>query len=543
MQEGHEEIGSLEELFGPVVADDSTQPTATPPSEAESPPSSKPGSHMPGWRIRDYYLNSNNASKWDQLRTAWMGKNNSQFVFSNRISINPQGTIDSPITPPPIRFVNGMTMPTLPTIMAPTNMPSHGFPMDNDVDEENDAEVQQQQQQKIANQYPGTTPSYGLQYPWQWHNRRPQGSRYSYPKLQFHGRPTYSTFKPVVATTRKPTTVSTEEAVSEPTNSLPSKAQGNDLASPVGDKNEGSTTGSEKVSNQKGEAEEGKLHEEKTKEEAGKDEESKSSEKYKDQNGVNGQSQGEYSTQKAQDESKVESQDVGKNETQKEESSLQENKQSEAHVSTGEENVDKEQESINGNEKADAQTDVEKILSVGHWKNTRKDESVIEESATHKNSTVRQLNETLVADGIKDGSNLNKDTVGTLSKGNVGTYTKAPEELPILSQPTTKSVQSFLPGVRPPGPISNQVQSEKSGSYPPWSGAYMKQLRNAGWAGFKVEDDTNAEAHSDSTWKQGGMRMNGVLAEESLRKVPYDEEVGSKREKTGNLFIQTLHFV
>ena len=532
-QEDNEEIGSLEELFGPVGADDNTQPTATPPSAAQSPSSPDPGGHMPGWRIRDYYLDSNNASKWDQLRTAWMGKNNSQFVFSNRININPQGTIDSPLTPPPIRFVNGITMPILPTIKAPTDIPSHGFPMDNDGYDEDDSEAQQQQQQQQQNinQNPRTTPSYGLQYPWQWHNRRPQGSRYNYPKLQFHGRPTYPTLRPVVVTAREPTTVAAVGALTEPTNPLPSKAESNDAAGAVGEKNEGFAGDSKKISNQKGETEEEKLGKEKAKEEAGRNE-------------GGGQPQGEDNTQKAQEESKVKSKGDGKSQSQKEESTLQQNEQSQNSSSTGEDNVDKEQERINGNEKSGLQSDAEKILSVGHWRNDRKDESVIEESVTHKNSTVRRLNETLGAEVVKDGSNLNvnKYTVGKLSKGNVGTYTKAPEELPILSQPTTKSVQSFLPGVRPPGSINNQLQSEKSGSYPPWSGAYVKQLRNAGWAGLRMEGDTNGDARSDSTWKQGGKRMNAmsdVLAEESLKKIPYDEEVGSKREKTGSLLIKT----
>ena len=226
---------SLDDLFKPDGSEAINKPT--PPPETESLAAPKENGHPPGWRIRDYYLDDKNASNWDQIRTAWTGNNGSNFVFNNRININPQGTVDTPVTVPPIRFMNGMTMPMLPTIAAPTNMPQHGFPNDDDDDEEDEDDFDKQQQQlerKPQQQNPQSPPpSYGLEYPWQWHNRRPQGSRYHNQHLHFHGKPTPPAFRPVAVTTRRPQTVGTEYVVTKPSVAL-EKDNGHSNDSQVG---------------------------------------------------------------------------------------------------------------------------------------------------------------------------------------------------------------------------------------------------------------------------------------------------------------------
>ena len=521
---------SIDDLFEVDGADASIQPSVTPAPEVGSFTSPKSDKQIPGWRIRDYYLNSNNASNWDQIRTAWMGKNGSQFVFNNRINVNPQGTVDSPITMPPIRFVNGITMPMLPTIGAPTGIPPHGFPFADDDEIENDeSEVQQQQKVKNQQQQPGTTPSYGLQYPWQWHNRGPKGNRYPYQQLHFHGKSTHPTFRPPVVTTRVPITAGTSEVLTKPSLSTSTQGQNNITGASVGGKNEPSKGSSNEVS---GSSEE-KPQDEKTEEQGSQNQNGQHEDNYKTQNDVNGQKDIENQGQK-------EDKDVGNNETLKGQNITEQHDalKTDKGADGKNDSNSQEQEHFNENSSAGDHEDVGKLISVGRWTDSRKDVNVIKESATYKNTTLRRFNETMKVGDGRENSNINQ-----VPQGSIGTYTKAPEELPILSQPTTKSVQNFLPGVKPPVSVSKQVQSERKDVYPPWSGAYVEQLRKGGWTGRQMEGAATGGARSEGTGKQDSKVESGmhhVLTEESTSKIPYDEELGNKKEQTGDSFNSLL---
>ena len=204
--------------------------------------------------------------------------------------------------------------------------------------------------------------------------------------------------------------------------------------------------------------------------------------------------------------------------------------------------IDQGKENSNGDDK---ESDTEKsseqreTVKEGWWGQSRKDASVIKETATHKNTTTRRLD-----DGQKAWPQVN-----------VTAFTKAPQELPILNQPTTKSVQNFLPGVKPPSTANSQLYTQTKDNYPPWSGAYVEQLRKEGRTGVSAERNekgvTRSEGKNSSRKSEGNdeaeKELSQILTEESTRKVPYDEELKNKKDENGNQiyfdFIIFLKFV
>ena len=521
VQDGSESTDFLEDLFIPDERETSTQQSVPPSPQIETTTSAKPNAQPTGWRIRDYYLDKNNSSNWDQIRTAWMGKNGSQFHFNNRININPHGTVDTPVTMPPIRFVNGITMPVLPTISAPTDMLPHGFPMENDDEEDTEQTGLQQQTLKYQEENPKPTPSFGLQYPWQWHNRKPQGSRYYDPQLHFHGKPTHPTFRPAVVTTRGPTANGVTEATTKPTITMTSQSQSNTTGSNLGGSNETSIAGGQMPSTQQNVVVEEASQNEKVKEQSGEHEMEQSDGKNK----ATAQDLNEVEKEDEREKT-VFHQGVGYNETQKEQENKKENENDAKHA-------DRERGHHNESTKAYHHGEGSvgsKLISVGRWTEGRKYNDVMKESATFENTTLRMLNQTLKPGGASESR---------VPQGVSGPFTKAPVELPILSQPTTKSVQNFLPGVKSPLSASTQLQSGRMDSYPPWTGAYVEHLRKAERTGPQRESDAKAGARSKGTGKEGvkdESESYQILTEESTRRVPDDGQIGSKREKTGNVF-------
>lgn len=477
-------------MFKTEGNEQTNQQTVQAPLETEIPSPPHSDEKIPGWRIRDYYLDSNNASNWDQIRTAWTGNNESQFVFNNRIQVNPQGTINRTVTMPPIRFINGITMPVLPTISAPTDMTSQGFLNENDDDDDDDENEVQQQQQKLANQQqqpPKPTPLYGLQYPWQWHNRRPKESRYHNQNLHFHGRPTLSAYRPVSVTTQEPVTFGAIELAAKPTGEAPTRIQsGHYEGATPGGKSEGLIDEIEHDSMQQGQKSQEKVQSEGVKEQGRENE------------GVKGQNDKEVKGES-------EKEDKGQSTENKDEKESENEKEQEKEVT--EENKTKDESSKHvGKEKSSDE---------------RKDHGVIAETATYKNTTLRRLNESKIE-----------------------TFTKAPQELPILNQPTTKSVQNFLPGVKPPLMASNKLSGERKDTYPPWSGGYVEHLRKHGWEGLSNEGNVNADVRSSDVQNRteakkvgnAGSELGEILTEESTRKIPYDEAVERKYAVKGERF-------
>ena len=506
-----------------------------PPQEVESLDAPQPNGKPTGWRIRDYYLDDKNASNWEQIRSAWTGNNGSQFVFNNRIQVNPQGTVDQPVTMPPIKFVNGATMPVLPTISAPTDMAPQGFP-DDDADEEEDEEdiegPYQPHQLKQHQQQPGTTPSDGLQYPWQWHNRKPEGIRHSNQRLHFHGKPTNAPTKPAVVTAQSPATAGTVDVVTKPTVIVTTDGQSNISEGHLGGKNrtaeghqenskqtqngihEAQNQGTKQQSQPKGQSQgehEGKGQIEDEVKGQGTVEVKGAGQEGEENTKGNGQRAGEVNNQRE------DSQNIGKAVGAVEESDKERQKGEEGQK---EGSIGQGQDGQDGGEG--------KLKDHSEFNDMKKNGSVVAETATYRNLTAVKKNET-----------------------GINASTEAPKELPILNQPTTKSAQNFLPGIRPPSAASNGVNGERKDTYPPWSGGFVEQLRKNGWGtapsnGY-VNADTRkkeiAEGAASEQRRVADSELNQILREES-RKIPSNEEAKNKMELKGFLLYSLIfiHF-
>ena len=499
-------------------------PVATPP-EAGSVTPPVPKNQTTNWRIRDYFLDDQNASNWDQIRTAWTNKNGTPFVFNNRIQVNPSG--NKPVTLPPIQFGAGVTMPTLPTMAAPTGVPMHGFPNDDDEEDEEDEDddevpkqmkMQQQQQQPLMQQQqiPATTPSFGLQYPWQWHNRRPKEGRYHGTNLHFHGRPTVHT---LVVTTKKPTTSVQQVIVTRPTVTY-SKQGEVDSA-----KNVNNTANAEEQQNEAAQEQMKEKTENESQEQGNQPQEVKGQEEDKGQTTVDERNEqsikGDKGHEMEEKEALSKETDENSKETVGKIATHDHGSSNESTATMPDGNVP-----IN-NEDKESSHQVEK----GVWSESTKFDGVLNESMTHSNTTVRQLDKTSKAysrTGYNEGSQF----------GNLTSFTKPPEGLPMLSEPTTKSMQNFLPGLKPPSTTYQNLQNDKKYlEFPPWSGGYVKELRKsfpkAGTRVDKVDANIKGSASADELDKSVDAQLNKILVEESTKKLPSDESMKQEEKLPG----------
>ena len=519
---------------------------------------------VPGWRIRDYYLDQNNASNWEQIRSAWTNRNGSNFVFNNKINVNPNYNPNAPATLPPIRFVGGATMPTLPTMPAPTGIPMQGFPNENDDDDDDlpgqtqhmqaqhqqQISQQQQQQQQVPVQQPPTTTlaPFGLRYPWQWNNRRPAGGRYQDARLQFHGRVTRPTYQPLVITTKSPVVVGPSLLITRPTavEATPPKA---DL---VNNGNMTVETMTHKENDGVGQGQETAIQtEEQTGGKQGKNSAGNTEEKLKES--PTEEKAREPAESKAQESAKTVDKNTG--DTAKEKGDSATNKED-----TKGESAKENKETNNGESTKESKTptkEVETVEKGGDGKSNAnlKDDSVLVESMTHKNTTSRRLTEMEIVPGKEQG---NVGTVPAKEQGNVAhsglgynpivhsnifsqerlpqtnitSWTEAPKELPILSKPTTKSVQSFLPGVRPPFLPNNRAPSDRKSVYPVRTDSYDEQMNKYGLRKVEGGSDTS-NVRSKGVDSNGGSNdnseQNQVIMEESTNKLLEDGKENNTR--------------
>ena len=358
-----------------------------------------------GWKIRDYYLDDKNASNWEQLRSAWTHKNGSEFVFNNKISYNPN--YDPKKQPlPEVHFLNGATMPTLPTMEAPTNIPMNQFPKD---DDEDDQDEELALPIKPTRRTTEAAQPYGMRYPWQWHNRRPTVNKYQDAKLNFHGRPTrVPTSRPFVATNR-PTTP-TQPRIATPT---PTNVQMNpEYVKAMKNKEDFNSTANNSSNEE--------------------------------------QSQDKTSRKPDQTDGKSDKEDGKDGKLDKQGDTDSDSKKQGDKDGGLSKHVDNEGKSDHPSDK-----DGNKIEVKNDEGNQRTDDGKWEKNATSDNVLAESLNVSLSNTAQKIADEPNADQDQSLSKEaepifNPSTPTKAPVELPILSEPTTKSAENYLPGVRPP---------------------------------------------------------------------------------------------
>ena len=519
-------------------------------------------------------MDQNNASNWEQIRSAWTNRNGSNFIFNNKINVNPNYNPNAPATLPPIRFVGGATMPTLPTMPAPTGIPMQGFPNENDDDDDDlpgqtqhmqaqhqqqISQQQQQQQQVPVQQPPATTLApFGLRYPWQWNNRRPAGGRYQEARLQFHGRVTRPTYQPLVVTTKNPVVGGPSLLITRPTaaEATPPKvdplnsgnmtveasthkendgfSQGQETAKQTEEQN-----GGKQDKNSAGNAEE-KLKESPTEEKAGESAEGAAQESAK-------------TVDKNTGDTFKETNDGTTNKEDTKGESAKENKEGNAEESTKESKTPSKEVEKGGEGKSNANL---------------KDDSVLVESMTHKNMTSRRLTEMEIVPGktqgnlgvvpakeqgnvahsslsykpIVQGSSFSEER---LPQTNITSWTEAPKELPILSEPTTKSVQSFLPGVRPPFLPNNRAPSDRKSVYPVRTDSYDEQMNKYGLRKAEGGSDTgNVRSKGmDNGESSDNSEKNQVIMEESTNRLLDDGNGNNTRYvETGKKFI-SLHLI
>eukprot|EP00794_Sanderia_malayensis_P018253 gene18253-20073_t len=390
------------------------------PDEIESSEPPQHDSRPPGWRIKDYYLDDKNASNWEQIRSAWTNKNGTQFVFNNKIGYNPNYDPKKDDNQPRIQFLNGITMPTLPTMAAPTDIPA---------------------------------PPFGLRYPWQWHNRKPLGGRYPGARLHFHGRVS----RPALVTTRIPLVVTKRPHDGEGADGKVDSAKG-------GEKKPGDAKIAQGV---KGEDWKG-----------------------------NQTVSGNGSKVNGRKEDEIKNDDKKKEESKNE----HDNKKEDEKIESSKESKESQHNNAENN-------------------------NVLGESMKASNETEKTVNAT----DIKEESDETIKKENNAENVTATAFTQPPSELPILNEPTTKSVENYLPAVRPPIEASTQQGNSTNQRLGPAQQAVYTNESTSNQAATQEVSQQLTSAEEQKSFGVGNKNQE-IAKEISASSLPNTESVGQNHQ-------------
>ena len=404
------------------------------------------------WRIRDYYLTAENASQWQSGQAAYTTQDGHQFVFNNLISYNPNYDPRKP-TKPMIHVVFGTPMPTLQTITPPRDMQTipppkvmTGFPMQ---------WYQEGRRKPTKSRYRGRFT--GTVNPWLLKDTTtPSPQRLNAPsptkapnvekKPLVNG--TVSSFGSQAwkdKTLPYESLLKPEMAINE-TKSVQILENTKTSNSSEGDKvKTGNNNGNNVNNNSNG----------------------SSSDKDKGKNGNNSSSQTNSSSANKSDNNKGIQADSTEfdeeNNIQKEhDDALKETEEAKAVLAN------------NGDDKM--------LQSLNVTSNNAHDKKVASDNNNSKGNLVNVgPTEFLTpSDMSKVKTEEDQDaSIAELSKtDDRASPTQAPKELPVLQTPTTKSVQSFLPGIKAPTKRPNPLSAKKDSGAANWAQRYYNLNKN-----------------------------------------------------------------